>query len=227
MFNKLYIIGNGFDLAHGMPTKFDPDFKNIACKNELYDFWEMYTIYGDEIWSDFENLLAHPDFNNLEEIFYGYEPDYLSDRESDRDGIILQAEVNGNLQYELEMFADNAEKSLNEVDIKPEVKKIVSLSGLYITFNYTHTLEKIYQIPESQILHIHGEVGKNNLVLGYPAGNFEPEEYFVDIREKGNGQYASFKIEEYISGIEDYYIRSAFEELLNKCKSFSKVLSAK
>ena len=32
--SRLYIIGNGFDLLHKLPTKFDPDFKNIAEKNQ-------------------------------------------------------------------------------------------------------------------------------------------------------------------------------------------------
>lgn len=34
MQNKLFIIGNGFDLANNLPTRFDPDFKNIAIKYE-------------------------------------------------------------------------------------------------------------------------------------------------------------------------------------------------
>ena len=53
--SRLYIIGNGFDLLHKLPTKFDPDFKNIAEKNEVISqFWSLYSSYGDEIWSDFE-----------------------------------------------------------------------------------------------------------------------------------------------------------------------------
>ena len=80
MKDKLFIIGNGFDIAHNLPTKFDPDFKNIALKYEQDNFWELYQSRENDIWSDFENLLAHPDFNSLEEIFDGYSPDYLSDR---------------------------------------------------------------------------------------------------------------------------------------------------
>ena len=45
------------------------------------------------IFDEFENLLGCPDFNALEEIFYGYEPDYFSDRESDRDSIIYQVDL--------------------------------------------------------------------------------------------------------------------------------------
>ncbi|HIT89336.1 MAG TPA: hypothetical protein IAC41_02810 [Candidatus Merdenecus merdavium] len=42
MKNKLFILGNGFDLAHKLPTRFDPDLKNIAPKYEQYNFWDIY-----------------------------------------------------------------------------------------------------------------------------------------------------------------------------------------
>ena len=68
---RLFIIGNGFDKAHNLNTDFDPDFKIIANKYELYNFWDIYQTQDDNIWSDFENNLAHHDFNSLEEIFTG------------------------------------------------------------------------------------------------------------------------------------------------------------
>lgn len=82
---KIFIIGNGFDLAHNLPTKYNPDFKSIAERIEQISyFWDIYQSQVAEIWSDFENCLAFPDFNNLEEIFDGYAPDYFSDYEHDR-----------------------------------------------------------------------------------------------------------------------------------------------
>lgn len=222
MKNKLFIIGNGFDLAHNLPTRFDPDFKNIAIKYEQANFWDLYQSCEYDMWSDFENLLGCPDFNNLEEIFYGYEPDYLSDRESDRDGIIYQVEMNGNLQDALYEFADNAEKFLKNIQSKDFFKYIFDSEDYYITFNYTHTLEHIYGISKGNILHIHGEVGGKNLRLGYPQGDFTPEKYSYDVRAKGIGPYAEIEIDNYINEIDDYYIRTAYEELLAKCKSFYK-----
>ena len=71
-------------------------------------------------------------------------------------------------------------------------------------------------------MHIHGEVGKNNLELGYPKGNFAPEKYIYDARKKGIGPYSEIEIEDYINDIEDYYIRTAYEKLVDKCKSFYK-----
>lgn len=94
MDNKPFIIGNGFDLAHGLPTSFDPSFKKYLNKNDCEGFWELYQSKKEDIWSDFENLLGHPDYNSLEQIFDGYEPDCLSDRECDRDVVIRQV-LNG------------------------------------------------------------------------------------------------------------------------------------
>lgn len=222
MKNKLFVLGNGFDLAHNLPTRFDPDFKNIARKYEQDNFWDLYQTCANDIWSNFENLLGCPDFNTLEEIFYSYEPDYLSERESDRDGIIYQVELNGNLQNALYEFANNADDSLHNIQTNDFIGQILDADGYYITFNYTHTLEEIYDIPREQILHIHGEVGEDELVLGYPKGNFAPEKYCYDARGKGFGPYSEIEIEDYINGVEDYYVRTAYVELINKCKSFYK-----
>ena len=222
MKTKLFIIGNGFDTAHHLPTKFDPHFKNIDMKYEQDNFWDLYQSCENDIWSDFENLLARPDFNGLEEIFYGYGPDYSSDRESDRNSIIYQAESNGRLQEALYEFANNADDSLCDAQTDDIIERILNQDGYYITFNYTHTLEKLYSIPSENILHIHGEVGKNNLVLGYPKGDFTPEKYRYDIRGKGRGPYSEMEVEKYIDSLEDYYIQTAYENLFNKCKSFYK-----
>ena len=222
MKHKLFVIGNGFDIAHSLPTKFDPNFKNIALKYEQDNFWELYQSREDDIWSDFENLLGCPDFNALEEIFDGYAPDYLSDRESDRDSIIVQVDLNGKLRDALCEFADAADKHLQYVQANESIAQLIELDGYYITFNYTHTLEKVYGIPNEHILHIHGEAGKNTLDLGYPKGAFTPEKYYYDVRGKGRGPYREVAVEEYINDIEDYYVRTAYEQLIAKCKSFYK-----
>ena len=219
---KLYIIGNGFDVAHNMPTKYDPDFKRIAQRMEHSCFWDLYQSQEDDIWSDFENLLGCPDYNDLEGIFNGYEPDYLSDRESDRDGIISQAEFSGNLDAALNEFAKNAENSLASVQKKSDIDKLLDKDAYYLSFNYTHTLEEIYNIPADNVLHIHGEVGADNLALGYPKGHYTPEKYSYDPRQKGTGPYVQIEIDDYIDEIEDYYIRTAFKTLVEKCKSFYK-----
>lgn len=229
MNKRLFIIGNGFDLSHELPTSFNPDFKSIAEKNEQISyFWEIYQSQKTDIWSDFENLLAKPDFNELEQIFEGYEPDYLSDHESDRNAIITQVDLNGNLISSLYKLAKQAEEKLNEVVAIQSNTELFKPEDLFVNFNYTHTLEKVYRIQANRVLHVHGEVGQDNLILGYPKGDFAPEKYQYDVRQKGRGHYRKLDIREYIEdmlkiGMMDYYTYAAFEGLINKVESFNKV----
>lgn len=227
--SRLYIIGNGFDLYHNLPTRFDPDFRKIAEHNEANPyFWDLYTVYGNEIWSDFEHLLAKPDFNSLLEIFDNYYPDYLSDHESDRNSIISVAEEIGNLSDSLLEFAEEADESLANIEEQSELVEEFTKDDVFINFNYTHTLEKLYNIAENRILHIHGEVGCNNLLIGYPEGEYSPEKFFDDVRKKGRGPYREVEFERYLEEKSkdidsfDYYVDTAYSTLLSTTKSFSK-----
>lgn len=227
MKQRLFIIGNGFDLAHGLPTKFNPDFKGIAETNEPESlFWDLYQTKEANIWSDFENLLANPDFNSLQEIFESYAPDYLSDHESDRNSINLQAEISGNLKKSLYEFTLNAEYEIASKDQLPMYTNCFSIGSLFVNFNYTHTLEKLYGIDKSNILHIHGVVNGSELILGYPEGNFGPEKYSVDVTMKGR-HFRDEDIIDYIDSIEDYYVRTAFQSLFDKIHDFTKLYNVK
>ncbi|MDG3535014.1 AbiH family protein, partial [Klebsiella pneumoniae] len=55
---RLYIIGNGFDIRHGLPTRYK-HFKSYVAKNdkELYDAIEEYIPAGDE-WNELESALG-------------------------------------------------------------------------------------------------------------------------------------------------------------------------
>lgn len=227
MKKRLFIIGNGFDLAHGLPTNFNLNFRNIAEKNEPnLLFWDLYQTRKLDIWSEFENSLASPDFNSLQEIFESYAPDYISDRESDRDSIILQAEISGNLKKSLYEFALNAEHEIASKVQLPMYTNWFSIDSLFVNFNYTHTLEKLYEIDKLNILHIHGAVDDNELILGYPEGNFKPEKYLVDVTMKGR-HFRDKDITDYINSIEDYYVRSAFQSLFDKTLDFAKIYNIK
>ena len=226
--NRLFIIGNGFDIEHGLPTSFNPHFKTIAKSMEQIDyFWDMYQSQQVDIWADFENCLAHPDFNELEDIFNGYSPDYSSERESDRDAIITQVDLNGKLYDALYVFASHAEDSIDSTQVLTKYKNYFTKNDLFISMNYTHTLERLYEINNNQILHIHGEVGKNNLILGYPDGCFEPEKYYYDVRQKGVGPYVEVDIRNHIEDMLkderlDYYTYTAYNQLIDKTESFCK-----
>lgn len=66
----LHIVGNGFDLAHGIASSYD-DFKNYAWKHgDQYQIGLLETCYPDVnpkngelyLWSDLERALGNPDF---------------------------------------------------------------------------------------------------------------------------------------------------------------------
>lgn len=231
--NKLFIIGNGFDIAHNLPTAYNPHFKEIAERIEpMAYFWDIYQSRESDIWADFENCLSHPDFNALERIFDGYAPDYSSDYERDRNAIIGQVDLNGKLLETLYEFADRAERGINNVISLPEYIDCFGPNDLFVTCNYTHTLERIYNIAPCQVLHIHGEIGKNNLILGYPEGNYKAEKYYYDVRQKGRGPYRVVEIETHLEDmlkeeLIDFYTYTAYISLIEKTKSFSKLPQTK
>lgn len=89
---------------------------------------------------------------------------------------------------------------------------ILNRNCLFLNFNYTDTLEKVYGIPASNILYIHGNALRgNNLILGHhdatlfqgktiPAFNAAEEHgiYMEDIEE-------DFRLQEAKEIIKDYF----------------------
>lgn len=186
----------------------------------------MYQTQEENIWADFENLLAYPDLSEISTILDAYEPDMYSDYEHDRDMIISVANQNGFIEKELNEFVLNGENYINNIKEKP-LENLISKDGYYLTFNYTHTLENIYNIPNNRILHIHGEIGRTKLEFGYPEGKFNPGKICYDFRQKGRGPYTEIYWEDYINIIDNYYTQKAFQILFNKCKSFKKKIHIK
>ena len=77
MFNKLYFIGNGFDLHHGLKTSY-LNFRDDYIKKKSSVLWnDFLDIYGDAPqndnlwWKDFENMLGKVDYESLSQSRYG------------------------------------------------------------------------------------------------------------------------------------------------------------
>lgn len=80
MAETLYIIGNGFDLHHGLKTSY-LDFRDDYVKKRNPQMWNnLLDIYGDVPkqddfwWKDFENMLGKVDYAHLEEDYYKLAP---------------------------------------------------------------------------------------------------------------------------------------------------------
>jgi len=92
MVNKLYIIGNGFDLHHGLKTRYCDFVSYLKKKNkELYCHLVHYINVESEnkLWSDFEDNLAKLDAERILSDYSDRLPDYTSDEFRDRDKYVF------------------------------------------------------------------------------------------------------------------------------------------
>lgn len=168
---KLFIIGNGFDINHGYKTSY-LNFRNYLYSNaskyplgslNLSDFFED---NSDELWSDFENNLEFIDFKQPTDF---YSPNFSGDltdkewqREYSRGESLLDTytEIPENfhpaLCRALEDFIIEEYGNNKTVMKKNYFDKLITNDSIYITFNYTKTLEDVYGIKSENINHIHG-----------------------------------------------------------------------
>mgnify|MGYP000946548833 CR=1 FL=1 len=173
---SLFIIGNGFDLMHKVPSSYY-DFRDSLGKNNNIRFTLETFVQADNLWGDFESNLAYLDresmlgtidmwfdsFDVLDEYDEDFSAaDYFAAQEVATDPIYV-------LMYELpKRFRKWIESLKYNGQIKPLLEAI-NKDARYINFNYTEFLELIYGINKENILYIHGDRRNKNeqLVLGH------------------------------------------------------------
>lgn len=171
----LYIIGNGFDLYFKLKTRtnhFVEYLKAQPVYNEVGNAFEILDCYGVD-WYEYEQSLNDIDLYRIQ-FQNEIQPDYLSDRESDRDGGIL------NMQMYVDSLSEAIESALvqmviaanNDIfalsrDKKPS--QLFKAGDAILTFNYTSTIERLFDVPRTvPICHIHGCYNQGSpLVFGY------------------------------------------------------------
>ncbi|MNF74667.1 hypothetical protein D3C84_567060 [compost metagenome] len=169
----LYVIGNGFDLYHGIPSGYG-NFKEFvrAKDNEVFEWVEDYIPAG-EYWSELESSLADLDTDNIVDERVQFLGSYGADDWSDSG--------HHDFQYEVERVASGLSSTLQELfsqwvsslpipdaSSTPVQLKTLDPQAFYLTFNYTNTLSKLYGIDPEQVLHIHGSEGDGDeLILGH------------------------------------------------------------
>ena len=173
---NLNIIGNGFDLYHGLPTSYYYFACYLVSKREdIYDDWaKMYGFHSgiyhhftedfdrqiDDVgyWRNFENNLAFLSSDWVEDSL----PDDLNLENSD--AVQLTVDAPDHVEELLELLDDWIKETVDTDNNFKIVDEMLGENRLtfdpadaFITFNYTHTLEKIYMLRN--VLHIHGESG--------------------------------------------------------------------
>ncbi len=183
---KLIICGNGFDLHHDFNTRYCEYKKYLMSGSfKLTRDAELYKIFEtcpfliqpvEEDWSNVEKALKL----DLEKFLKCYV-----------DAFHPKKRVNPcSPNYENELAENFARASACNMDFFRRIHEFVGIhyydwlrnvdfsspagilpldkNDLYITFNYTDTLESVYGIPQTNILYIHGRLNSIGEELSLP-----------------------------------------------------------
>lgn len=170
---KLFVIGNGFDLSHGLATSY-LDFLDYLNNNDgnglVYNLETIAGVRKDLLWSNFEENLGEISPNSYteralqsrQEMYDGLE--YPYDAEDTINDYVDQEALS-----DLEFLEELTSQWIRSVDINNSISEVAKENGkiyseiidnesFYINFNYTMVLEEVYNIEEENIFHIHGDI---------------------------------------------------------------------
>lgn len=184
---RLVIIGNGFDLGHGLKTR----FSDFIASNEIYP----------KRYEKLKGQDEEPDWNNVEDNFKYL----LIETMEDRNPFFLSEELEnkidefgfdeyGDINYFTKDKSDNFDDEFNEIlddvnllsvfeqeflvymnkecapsrlrKLKPakRVVEILQDTSLIISFNYTKLVEEVYHFDN--VIHIHGVLENKDIFIG-------------------------------------------------------------
>ena len=165
----LYIIGNGFDLDHKIKSSY-ADFKEWCIVHNIKSQIE-YLFGPDANWSNIEEALGNYQVDDIYEKIDPYDGVY-----KDEDPFEVSDKIDDSVKVLFKETTESLKSAftdwVNIIDInncfRIEDYKFIS-DNFYLTFNYTETLERIYNIPSTQICHIHGSrlVKGDDYVFGH------------------------------------------------------------
>lgn len=172
--SSLYVIGNGFDIHHGIQSKYWQFGEYVKLHNsELYDtFEDFFSFEGN--WDSFEETLKYIDVDYLVDsasdflVSYGaddWSDSYHHDYQYEIDRVVSALSVELKNEFVSWILQLNIPNSTDYQDSLLPIDK----NALFLNFNYTPTLQKLYSIPDNQILHIHNQAidTNSNLILGH------------------------------------------------------------
>lgn len=162
---SLFIIGNGFDIQSKLNTKYKDFYENHHQRlDEHLSYFPAF--FADPQWSNFEENLGEfigdefaqsvaikPSLSQLVDspnLAYGYNDEISNEARH----------LVGNIRECFELW-------IRTVDVT-QGDKVMDFpdSCKFITFNYTKTLQRLYAIPDHNVLHIHGDVDRN-IIFGH------------------------------------------------------------
>lgn len=248
--SKLFIIGNGFDIAHGLDTLYK-DFRKFL-KGIAGDNWINYSMPSSLMDKDGEiiphkeatagsllNLIKNTteyvkDWSDLEEATGKFDYDeyfWLTELDPDDDDGYSKYYTNiketaSGLKVCIPYIKDLFTEWIEQIDVfKAKTKnsfiKLYNKDDLFLNFNYTSTLEDVYNINKNNICHIHGRLGEtlyfghgedefiyNEMNFSYPEVFDDVESVFKDLRKRTDeclNKHSDFFIKIKEANITDIY----------------------
>lgn len=180
---KLFICGNGFGLHLGFNTRYS-DYYNALMRSQLIGGWDKKKLvevlsngkyFSPKItdnWSNLEEALTfdfesyiddsisisgiHVDPKNKESI-----ANQISStnefRENDPGQIARDFTNQWFWSWIAKEYYDNCDRVKHEKE-KDFLHNLLNEEDLFINFNYTHSLEDVFDIPQDKILYIHNRL---------------------------------------------------------------------
>jgi hypothetical protein len=204
--NNLFIIGNGFDLAHNLKTSYENFIRYLIESNS--EKIKHNRIFNSQMILSLDDIKKFPyheenDFINISNIFFrkllidislkkwcDIEEKYyeLLKLKDPKDYNEMDNNFPKNLNDEFEIikkylseYLSNQENTASKISAYAEMFKLLDNRGILIlNFNYTNTLQHLYkkEIIHGKIIHMHGQLHEstNPMVFGYAASEEESRE---------------------------------------------------
>ena len=233
----ILIIGNGFDLAHGLPTRYSDFMKQIQDGSDFYDFVvndpsfskKIFNRVKDSIvlkhlksklqinegWIDFENEIREIIDSMCELPSLLKRKTYIQNKEVESNFVLEGERINEVAPFiyrillhhkvikyqwtldELRKLEKNVHRQIHDfielfkeyivwiIQTKMDLLSPINIFSrmkvdCLLSFNYTPTFLKLYDIQSENICHVHGEIsenGNNGIVMGVGSDFYDEHKH--------------------------------------------------
>lgn len=214
----LYVIGNGFDRFHGLPTRYIDFREHSGSKLEDLEAYFYFDLSDDQMWWNFENKLG--DFDG--KLFFD---DYCFNDQCESWGEAqgVADDISEWANKLVDEIREAFESWIESIDVS-KVRPVLNINhhSQYLSFNYTSVLQDVYGVPACKINYIHGSVSSgDSLIFGH--GNEIIEEPEID--EFGDSNRTMYTDAENAAKIPLYVFQKNVSEIIQENKNFFKSLN--
>lgn len=225
---KVVIIGNGFDLAHGIESSYS-NFENFLKENhsKFYEEFANYTSFkstSPDYWYQFEKELESFDEKAVR-FFAEYQVEKFSQWDGWDDKI--ERDVADSLFDKFKTLKEKFAEWVGEIDLSPASSNkkesfeiVIKEDPLILSFNYTRTIEDYYDFEN--VYHIHGEdnyycIDSDHIILGHNKVSMEHVENRMNEPEYRNDAFYRFQCKYH-----GYFCKNS-EEVIKESDFFEKL----